>query len=47
MNSIAKAKEILRSTNPFELNDHLLKAGSERVLSWHEGGQKRSWPSDK
>jgi len=30
---IAKAKEILRSTNPVELNDHVLKPASERVLS--------------
>ena len=30
---IAKAKEILRPTNPVELNDHVLKPASERVLS--------------
>jgi len=30
---IAKAKEILRSTNPVELNDHVLKTSSEKVLS--------------
>jgi hypothetical protein len=30
---IAKAREILRSTNPIELNDHVLKPASEWVLS--------------
>src|SRR5258705_1829083 len=30
---ISNAKEILRSTNPVELNDHVLKPASERVLS--------------
>jgi len=30
---IAKAKDILRSTNPVELNDHVLKPTGER----HEG----------
>jgi len=30
---IANAREILRSTNPVELNDHVLNPSSERVLS--------------
>jgi uncharacterized membrane protein len=30
---IAKATEILKSTNPIELNDHVLRPASERVLS--------------
>ncbi len=30
---IAKVKEILRLTNPVELNDHVLKPASKRVLS--------------
>jgi Heat induced stress protein YflT domain/Alternative complex III, ActD subunit len=30
---IANARQILRSTNPVELNDHVLKPASERVLS--------------
>ena len=30
---IAKAREILRSTNPVELNDHVLKPSREKALS--------------
>jgi hypothetical protein len=30
---IAKAKEILRSTNPVELDDYMLKTSNEKVLS--------------